>query len=435
MWRSLVADPLTRGWAVVTGAGLARLGLGLVASFLIARALGPAAYGIYAVLAATVGILGAIAEGGLTEAAVLRMTAATQQHARHMRARAFFWLRLGLAAVVIGLLCALAHPLAEYWLHVDAGLLRWALIGIVATALSGATSGMLQALGAFGRMSWLTLFNTGLTAALAAALALSGVLNLLTALIVLGIGTSVATFLLGVVLLPRGWTVRWPGTQALRAEARELIRTGRWLWIASMFAMLAVNLDVLILNRWADLALVGAYALAANLASKADLVNQSLYTVLLSRVALLRDGRAVRDYVRGGFLRSIGIAVGLVLLIPFAEPMVVFVYGEAFRPSAQLLRWLLGVVLFDVFTMPLLLLPLTYRRPWQMAAADALRAATLGAVGATLVPWYGAYGAIAARATARAAGAVLVLSLVWRNARDPGQRTAQRLAVEAERPV
>jgi len=75
--KRLTLDPVTRGWAVVTSAGVVRLGLGFVASLLIARALGPANFGVYAVLAATVGIVGSLAEGGLTEAAVLEAFAAT----------------------------------------------------------------------------------------------------------------------------------------------------------------------------------------------------------------------------------------------------------------------------------------------------------------------------------------------------------------------
>src|ERR1700720_3029788 len=93
-------DPVTRGWAVVTSAGVVRLGLGFVASLVIARALGPTDFGVYAVLAATVAVVGGLAEGGLTEAAVLRMSAvwSSAPSAAQERARAFFWLRLGLAA-------------------------------------------------------------------------------------------------------------------------------------------------------------------------------------------------------------------------------------------------------------------------------------------------------------------------------------------------
>jgi O-antigen/teichoic acid export membrane protein len=433
MWRGLLGDPLTRGWAVLTGAGIARLGLGLVASLVIARALGPAAYGTYAVLAATVGIVGALAEGGLTEAAVLRMAAVWPN--AEARARAFFWLRLGLAAATIGLGCALAGPLAERVLNVDAGLLRWALLGIVATALSGATSGILQAAGAFGRMSWLVLANTGLTAVVALALALAGQLTLLSALVVLGIGTSLVTFGLGYRLLPHGWSLRFPSAALCRAEALRLFRTGRWLWIASLLAMLAVNLDVLVLHAWAALPIVGTYALALNLASKADLVNQSLYTVLLPRVGQVEPGAGLAAYARRGLLRSGLISLGLLALLPLAEPLIVLVYGPEFAPAAGLFRLLLGVVIFDVLTTPLLLLPLAYRQPRQMAAAEALRATTLALVAFGLVPAYGALGAVAARLAARVAGAALVLSLVWRDARDPARRSDPRLAARADRPA
>ena len=147
-----LTDPVTRGWAVVTSAGVVRLGLGFVASLVIARTLGPAAFGVYAVLAATVGIVGTVAEGGLTEAAVLRISAVwpATSHEAKQRARTFFWLRLGLASTVVGVTGLLADQLSQRFLEVDTSLLRWALLGIVATAASGAISAMLQATGAFG---------------------------------------------------------------------------------------------------------------------------------------------------------------------------------------------------------------------------------------------------------------------------------------------
>src|SRR6266403_185737 len=80
--------------------------------------------------------------------------------------------------------------------------------------------------------SSLTLFNTGLTAVLAIALALAARLDLLAALIVLGIGTSLATFWLGAAMLPARWRLRLPQLNELRSEAGHLIRTGRWLWLA-----------------------------------------------------------------------------------------------------------------------------------------------------------------------------------------------------------
>jgi O-antigen/teichoic acid export membrane protein len=61
----------------------------------------------------------------------------------------------------------------------------------------------------------------------------------------------------------------------------------------------------------------------------------------------------------------------------------------------------------------LLLLPLAYRQPRLLAAADALRAVTLVLVALGLIPIYGAIGAIVARFASRVAGAVLVLGALW----------------------
>ena len=312
--------------------------------------------------------------------------------------------------------CVLAAPVSrKRLLSVDEGLLRWALLGIVATAASGAVSALLQATMAWRRMSSLTLVNTGLTAVLAIGLALAGRLDLLAALVVLGIGTSLVTFVLGRGMLPAGWSLRPPSVHArsVRLEAAHLVRTGRWLWVASVFAMLTANAEVLLLNRQAALPLVGAYALALNLATKADLVNHSLYTVLLPGVAGLRDRAAVASYVRRGFLRGGVIGLGLLLLIPVSEPLIVLIYGADFAQAAVFFRLLLGVMVFDVLLTPLLLLPLAYRQARLLAAADALRAITLVLVALVTIPVYGAIGAILARFAARVAGAVLVIGALW----------------------
>jgi O-antigen/teichoic acid export membrane protein len=411
----LTLDPVTRGWAVVTSAGVARLGLGFVASLLIARALGPADFGVYAVLAATVGIVGGVAEGGLTEAAVLRISAIWPNIAPEAirRAGAFFWLRLGLATAVVALGCLLAGPVSTALTGVNEGLLRWALIGIVATAASGALSAMFQSAGAFGRMSSLTVLNTGLTAVLAIILTVTQRLDVTAALVVLGIGTSVITFGVGFAMLPLGWSLQKPTLAELKNEAANLVRTGRWLWLASLFAMLTANAEILLLNRWAALSLVGAYALALNLATKADIVNHSLYTVLLPGVATLSDRAALSGYIRRGLVRSGLIVVGLLLLIPLAEPLIVLIYGAEFAAAVTFFQLLLGVMAFDVLLTPLLLLPLAYKRARLLAAADALRAITLVLVALGLIPMYGAAGAIAARFAARVAGAGLVLCSLW----------------------
>jgi O-antigen/teichoic acid export membrane protein len=177
--------------------------------------------------------------------------------------------------------------------------------------------------------------------------------------------------------------------------------------------MLTANAEVLLLNRWAALPLVGAYALALNLATKADVVNHSLYTVLLPAVSSLDEREKRRAYVRRGIARSAVIAAGFLLLIPLAEPFILVAYGADFAQAVLFFRLLVGVMIFDVLLTPLLLLPLAYRQPKLLAAADGARAITLVVVAIGLIPLFGAFGAIVARFAARVAGAALVLGALY----------------------
>lgn len=409
-------DPITRDWAVILGGNLARLALGFFASILIARSLGPDAFGIYAVLAAVVNLTGVFTDFGLTGAAVKRMAANWPHHPAGVRetGHALFWLRVGASGLTVAIVILAAGPLASTILAVPQTLLHLALLGVVATAMSGALSAIFQATGHFGRVNALSLTNAGLTTLLAAILVMADRLTLVTALVVLGIGTSLASFAVGYRLLPHPWRLSIPSLRTLHSEGRMLFDFGRWLWVAALFAILTAHLDVLLVNHWALPATVGAYALALNLATKVDVVNHSLYTVLLPAASALGGKGAVQRYIRRGAIRSVLISLPLLCLIPLARPFVLFFYGPAFASAIGLFQQLLGVVLFDVFTTPFLLLAFSFNRPRLLALADVLRTITLVLLAVWLIPAIGPSGAILAKLGAKVAGAVLMLVMLMR---------------------
>lgn len=421
-------DPITRGWLLTAGGGVARLALGFGASVLVARALGPATFGRYAVLGVVAAVAGAALDFGLTDSAIKRVAAAwaTDPLAAARGGRVFFWLRLTLAAASL----LIVLPLAA-WLLGVAGLAGWraptlwTLLGVGATALCASASALLQATGRFGGAALVGLANAGLTLILASALFLTGRLTLLSAIVVLGVGTALAAFLVGWRLLPRGLLGAPPRGAAGRREATALLRFGRWLWPANVLTMLTAQLDVLLVQHWGAGAAVGVYALALALASKADVLNQSLYTVLLPAAAALRGPGAVCAYLRQGFRRgAVASAALLLVALPLAGPSIPAIYGAAYAPAVPLFRLLLGVVVFDLLTTPLLTLPYHFDRPALLAAADALRAATFLLAGALLIPRFGLPGAVAARACCRLVGAALIAVAL-----------ARRPSAASERPV
>jgi O-antigen/teichoic acid export membrane protein len=412
-------DPATRAWSVVVTGNIARLTLGFVASILIARDLGPATYGVFAVLGAVATIGGTVADVGLTDTAVKRIAdlwPADPAGARR-RGQVFFWLRLGTVTPVVLAACLVVLLLGRRIALPDEFrvLLPLTFVGIAATALSSTMSALLQATGHFRRFAVVMLTNAILSAVLAVVLHLLGHLTIVTALVILGIGTSLAAFAVGYRLLPGGLTLAFPSVRAVRSEAGQLLRFGRWLWVSNVLAMLTTQLDLFLVSHWSTPAAVGAYALALNLASKVNIVNHSLYTVLLPSAAALRGRVALRHYLRQGLVRSGLIGFALLALLPIAGLLITAFYGPAYTAATHLFRLLLGVVIFDLVVTPLLLLPYHYNRPEFLVAADALRVFVLAFIGVWLIPVVGPAGAVAARLGAGVAGAILTLALLARH--------------------
>jgi O-antigen/teichoic acid export membrane protein len=425
--RRQLRDPLNRDWATIFSGTLGRLLLGFVASILTARALGPEAFGIFATLAAIASIGGALADLGLNTAVVQRVAAVWPGDPLLARQRGAAFLRLrGAVALLLTLLSlAVSAPLATILPgHPDPLLVLLALLGLVATNLSGAVSALLQATSAFRSLALVLITNSALTALLAIGLAATGWLTIMTALAVLGILTSLVSLVLGWQLLPL-WkageaTPQLPEPRAtwgaLRAESAELLRFGVWVWVSNGLAMVLSSLDLLLLGRFLPPGPVGLYALASNLAGKADIVNHSLHAVLLPAAAQIGAGGegALRVYLKRSLVRSAGLSLLLLPLVPLADLLIVLFYGPMFRPAVPLFQLLLGVAIIDVWVTPILLLAYALRRPGLLVGGDVLRIGALLASGALLIPRLGPSGAALARLCARVVGAVTVLiSLRW----------------------
>ncbi|UCG25062.1 MAG: oligosaccharide flippase family protein, partial [Chloroflexota bacterium] len=298
-----------------------------------------------------------------------------------------------------------------------------AMAGMVAVALSGTVNTILQATNHFGRLSTMSLVNAGLTTILAFILVLMGRLNLVTALAVLGIGTALASFLAGYRLLPGRWAL-WqpPAIDQLRLEGSALFRFSRWLWLAGLFTVLIMQLDVVLVGRLTTAVAAGMYGLALNVARKADVVNHSLYTALLPTASALDSPATVRNYLRHSLLRSGLIAIVLLALIPLAGPFIRIFYGPEYAPAAGLLQLLLIVVIVDAFALPFILLVFPLERPRLYAASTALQVVLLVLLTAWLIPTIGPSGAAVAKIIARVAGLILVIwrLRVWRLAKRDG---------------
>lgn len=399
--------------ALVLAGHAVRLVLGLASSAVLARGLGPAGLSTFSVLSATMMIAITLGDLGLSSSAVRHVAAdlAADPVKSRSTAQVFTILKLlGSLIVVIGGLI-LAEPIAALLTlpsGMGPGLVRLAGLGVLATAGSGVISTILQALRRFPYLIATQTLNTVLTVALIGALYLAERLTIANALVV-GAVTALAGALLGWGLLPAGWRSALRSRAPLSGQAaRRLWRFGRWLWLSTILVIIISQLDLLLLNRWAAPQVTGHYALALNLALKAEVLNQTLHTVLLPNVSGLSGREEFAAYVRRSLLRS-GLLAGMLLLtLPLARPFILTVYGVEYGPSVPLFYLLIGVTVFDVILNPLLLLAYPLDMPRHIAASHGVRVVVMLLAGSMLVPGWGGAGAALAKLAAKTVGALFL---------------------------
>jgi O-antigen/teichoic acid export membrane protein len=418
-------EGVTQNSLIVLAGHVIRLALGLVSSALLARGLGPAGLSVFSVVGAAMAIAITVADFGLSNSAIRQIAgdlAAMPDRARRT-ASAYARLKLLGGLLAIGFIVALAIPITHVLnLPVESEpVLIWiASLGLFATVLSGITATVLQALRRFRVLVITQGLNIGLTVMLMAGLFLTGRLTVISALIV-GVVTTVAATSLGFFLLPSDWRSAILARTGFRSpEGRRLLAFSRWLWISAILSILSAQLDLLLLNRWMTPQIVGFYALALNLALKPDLINQTLHVVLLPTVSTLSSQEAYANYIRRSMIRSLLFGLLLTLMLPVARPFILAVYGTDYAASVNVFYLLMIVVLFDMFTTPILLLAFPMNMPGLIAASDGVRVAALLSAAAFLIPSWGMYGAAMAKLAAKFAGTLVIgIGIVMNLHRNP----------------
>ncbi len=211
-----------------------------------------------------------------------------------------------------------------------------------------------------------------------------------------------------------------PTRSVFGAEARRLLRFGRWLWVANWLAMLAVQADLILAGHWLSPVRLGAYALAVSLSSKAGVVNQSLHAALLPAASSLRSPDEIRAFLRRGMARSLIVLVCLLLVAPLARPLIPAIFGSGYRSATGIFLALLAVAALDLLFAPILMLAYTAGRSGLIAAADASRVLTLLVVALMLLPTVGVYGLVVAKGVASVSGLVVTIVVLREKMRSDG---------------
>jgi O-antigen/teichoic acid export membrane protein len=421
---------------VTFGGRVSQLLLALAGSIISARVLGPADFGRFGLVIATVSIFGTLADAGLTYTAVKFIA---QRHAEDdgsalEAGRVYLLLRVLAGALVMLLGLSLAAPIAGLALgHADlTPYLQLAFLTLAGLSISSYPGTVLVGLSSFKRLGLAGVLNAAITLLGILALFLVGRLELSTLIawnVVLPLASTLpAWFMLPAEWLP--WRLRWrPLSLAAGSLARQMLAFSKWMGLSLLGSMLASQGDLILLGRLAEPAVVGAYSVALTLALRLDTLNQSLIFVMMPRASRLKGQAEMRLYSRRALSGSLGLAVLLGLFALLAQPLISLLYGERYSASSGLFLALVGVVLFDLATSSLFLVALPLNRPRLLAAGEWLRVGVLGAAGVPLISGYSGYGAVTARFLSRLAGAAYTLYTLRRAVDEvPGEPATAEVA-------
>ena len=414
-FRALVRSRAATDLAVTVGGRGVQLLLALVGNIVSARALGPADFGRFGIVMAVVMIAGTLADAGLNQAAVKYIATTKEEGQGTDAARVYLLLRpaFGLAVMLAGLL--VTWPMSSLVLgHSDlTPYLQLAFVTLLSLSVSSYPGTVLLGLGRFGRLGLAGVLNAAITLGGILLLLAVGQLNLGTLIawnVVLPLVSSIPAWL----LLPSGWlpwrlsqggTPSWRTLLQRDGLAGRMLGFGKWLGLATLGSITAIQADMLLLGRLATPEAVGVYSVAVALAMRLDALNQSLILVMLPRANRLQGREEIRGYSRrvlGGSLLLAGLLVGAIFL---AQPLIELLYGESYRAAAGLFMVLLCVVLFDLVTSSVFLVALPLEKPRVLAVAEWLRVGTILAAGWLLIPLYAGLGAALARLLSRVSGA------------------------------
>lgn len=398
-----------RGALMMTGSTYAVYALGLVVSALIARDLGPDSFGHYAYLVWLSGMLGIIANNGLTTCGIrfVSESLGRQDPDAAARVQGWLWRRQLLCLLAVAALYAASLPFVERSGWQQEQLLLFTALAILSMSGKSLFIFYISMAKGHGRFD----IEAGITVALGLLNALAVVVlawrgaSLLAYLLVFTV-TSLVFGLLGFIAAHRAG-VRG-ASDAPAPELLARLRPHLYWTIALVIAAALGNksVETYLLNLFTGAAAVGYFAIAAALTrGGVDLLSSGLSSVLMPMMAHAYGaqglpqvnrvlGNAVRIFLFFGLLLAGSAALA-------ADLAVQILYGSAYAPVADVFRWMVivGGLSLSEGAFGALLSTTDHQRLRALIAASSI----LLTIGLALwwIPLYGLMGALAAHAASR----------------------------------
>jgi O-antigen/teichoic acid export membrane protein len=381
---------ITFGGTIINGA------LGAVFYILAARFLGPSRFGLLSVAIAVLTLVSDIGDLG-TDTGLVNFVA---RHYKNNLEKAKQFLKLGLEVKIavtlpVMVLGYFLSPFLAGRVFVKPEItlaLRIAFVGVGALLFFSFITHSLQALERFWAWSGIQVGTNALRVVIVFLLLSLGVLNLENTMW-LYIAMPAAGFILGVLLLPRGFIK----VEGERSVAGEFFKYNKWVAAFTLVAALGARLDTFISARLLTAAEVGIYSAANQLVKLVPQLVVALGTVIAPKMASMSNMEEMVEYLKKTQIYVLGLVMLGVLSIPVVLFLIPVIYGVEYLSATPIFIVLLFAMLIFLFSVPIHMAVFYYysypKLFFWLSLAHLSIVAFLG--------WYmiGAYGAMGAAVT------------------------------------
>ncbi|MBI4559366.1 MAG: oligosaccharide flippase family protein [Candidatus Hydrogenedentes bacterium] len=408
VWRSVGIVLTGRAGAAVAS---------LATTLIIARALGPVNYGLFAVLAAILNVAAGLLSPAIDTSAVRCAAQASKEHpdAALPYFRAALRLKLWLVAATVAAGVSAAPWLTTRFLAdtsvVPSGTTALAFVGAATLILWGFAQAFLQTREEFKAYAGYEFLN---------ALVRLSIVVVLVAGTSTRLGTLFGTYALAPVLVTVFSWLRLPRPVLAQRKVApaliwELIHFGKWVAAASIATSLAQRLDLFLLS-WFQVPkdALGHYGAAASLVLMGDLVILTLFQVLLPQASRLHSNAEMRAFLHRFLVPLLAAGVAMLPLILGSSYVVEFAFGAAYSDSAGLFSILLSGATVAFVCAPAGAAVYAMGRPRLIAALEAVKLISIFLPALWVVPHYGPVGMACTVAAVKGTMGVITYAVAYR---------------------
>lgn len=399
--------------------------LALAANIILARSLGSAGRGVYAIAVLVPSIIALVANLGFGPANVYHVSRASLEKKYVVAVSLVSALALGIAAYALLALVAKIsgqRPL----MGVEPRYLLLSGVSLPFLLAAAFMQGVLHGEQRFVQLN-AVLLSQSITLAASLAVLLLVPVDRLSASIAAWTASCIVSGLLAIALVGQ----RTPISLGFHLSTmRAMLRYGSLTYLGTLTTFVNYRFDLLLVNVFSGATQVGLYAVGAGLAEVIWFVPNSVYIALAPRVAAASEEDA--SIVSSQATRSVLIlVVAMAVVLAALAPLAIYVFfGSAFAQSVVAI-WLLlpGIVTFSVWKIMSCYLLGRHLLRLDLIAATAAMLTTL-ALDLLLIPRYGFRGAAVASSIAYTTA--MLVDLYWVTRRSSRSARAWLVATPAD---